>query len=68
LDEAMRIAIRAGMRLHQGDAHLELARLELAQGNREAARAHLAHAAELVAATGYYRRDKDIEELKTALG
>ncbi len=50
------------------DAHLEFARLELAQGNREAARTHLARAAELVAATGYHRRDKDLEELKAALG
>ena len=44
LDEAMHIATRSGMRLHDCDAHLELARLELAQGNREAARNHLAQA------------------------
>ena len=29
---------------------------------------HLTRAAELVAATGYHRRDKDLEELKAALG
>ena len=63
----MRIATRSGMRLHECDAHLEYARLELAQGNREAARTHLARAEELVAATGYHRRDKDLEELKAAL-
>ena len=63
----MRIATRSGMRLHECDAHLEYGRLELAQGNREAARTHLIHAAELVAATGYHRRDKDLEELKAAV-
>jgi hypothetical protein len=41
---------------------LEFARLELA------ARPHLARAAELIAATGYHRRDEDLEELKAALG
>jgi tetratricopeptide (TPR) repeat protein len=68
LDEAMRIATRSGMRLHECDAYLELARLKLAQGNRKAARAHLAPAAELIAATGYHRRDEDIAELKAAFG
>ena len=68
LDEAMRIATRSGMRLFECDAHLEYARLELAQGDREAARSHLTRAEELVAATGYHRRDKDLAELKAALG
>lgn len=68
LEEAMRIATRSGMRLFECDAHLEYARLELAQGNRDAVRPHLTRAAELVAATGYHRRDKEVEELKAALG
>lgn len=68
LREASVIATRSGMRLHECDAHLELARLKLAQGKREAARLHLARAVELVAATGYHRRDPEIEELKAALG
>jgi tetratricopeptide (TPR) repeat protein len=67
LDEARRIATRSGMRLHECDAHLEYARLELAQGNREAARGHLARAEEMVAATGYHRRDRNIDELKAAI-
>jgi tetratricopeptide (TPR) repeat protein len=68
LIEAMRIATRSGMRLRECDAHLELGRLELAQGRREAARPHLARAEELVVTTGYHRRDKDLAELKAALG
>jgi tetratricopeptide (TPR) repeat protein len=68
LDEAMQIATRSGMRLHECDAHLEFARLELAQGHREAARAHLDHAEKLVDATGYHRRDEDLVGLKAAFG
>jgi MalT-like TPR region len=68
LDEAMRIASRSSMRLHECDAHLEFARLELARGNHEAARMHLSRAEELVAATGYHRRDREVDELKAALG
>jgi len=70
LAEAMRIATRpgSGMQLFECDAHLEFARLELAQGNRKAARPHLTRAEELVAATGYHRRDKDLAELKAAFG
>jgi hypothetical protein len=67
LDEAMRIATRSGTRLFERDAHLECARPELAQRNREAACTHFARAEELVAATGYHRRDKDLEELQAAL-
>jgi tetratricopeptide (TPR) repeat protein len=68
LDEAIRIAARSAMRLHECDARLEYARLELAQGKREAARSHLARAEELVAATGYHRRDREVEKLTAALG
>ena len=68
LDEAMRIATRSGMRLHECDAHLEFARLELAQGKREAARTNIARAEDLVTATGYHRRDQEVEELKAAVG
>jgi tetratricopeptide (TPR) repeat protein len=68
LAEVMRIATRSSMLLFECDAHLEYARLELAQSNREAARSHLARAEELVAATGYHRRDKDLAELKAAFG
>ena len=56
------------MRLHECDARLEYARHEHAQGKREAARTHLTRAGKLVAATGYHRRDRDLDELKAALG
>jgi hypothetical protein len=64
----MRIAKRSGMRLRECDAHLEFSRLELAQGNREAARPHLGHAEKLVVETGYRRRNKELAELTAALG
>jgi tetratricopeptide (TPR) repeat protein len=68
LAEAMRVATRCGMRLFECDAHLELARLELVQSKHEVAFTHLARVEELVVATGYHRRDKDLDELKAALG
>ena len=68
LDEAMRIATRSGMRLFECDAHLELARLALAEGDPTAARSHLARAAALVQETGYHRRDEQVEKLRDQLG
>ncbi|MDH3659354.1 MAG: toll/interleukin-1 receptor domain-containing protein [Alphaproteobacteria bacterium] len=68
LDEVMRLAIRCGLGLHKCDAHLEYARLALAEGRRDVARRHLDKAAELVEKTGYHRRDGEVVELKAALG
>ncbi len=56
LDEAMRIAKRSEMRLFQCDAHLEYARLALAEGDREKAREHVAEARRLVEETDHGRR------------
>jgi hypothetical protein len=56
LEEAMRIARRSEMRLFQCDAHLEYARLALAEGDREQARGHVVEARRLVNETGYGRR------------
>ncbi|MCC6725494.1 MAG: hypothetical protein IT258_13380 [Saprospiraceae bacterium] len=56
------------MRLHLTDYHLEMARLRLAQARPEEARPHVAEAARLIEETGYYRRDKELEELQKALG
>ena len=71
LDEALTIAGRGGMRLHEADAHLEYARLHLAEGdgegNREAARASLADARKIVDETGYRRRDGALAELESRL-
>ena len=57
LDEALEIATRGGMRLHEADCYLEFARLHLAAGQREQAQAAAAKARALVDATGYHRRD-----------
>jgi hypothetical protein len=48
LDEAMRMARRSEMQLFQCDAHLEYARLALAEGDREKARGHVGEARRLV--------------------
>jgi tetratricopeptide (TPR) repeat protein len=67
LDEAMAIATRdpAGhMKLHETDCHLGYARLALDEGNRDAAREHLALAESLIHETGYHRRDPDLAALK----
>jgi tetratricopeptide (TPR) repeat protein len=67
LDEAMRIAKRSEMRLFQCDAHLEYARLALAESDQERAREHVAEARRLVEETGYGRRRPEVEELEQAL-
>jgi hypothetical protein len=68
LAEVMRLATRCGMRLFECDAHLEFSRLAISQGNRDAARKHLAAAAALVEACGYHRRDGEVADLKEKLG
>ncbi|HZF10577.1 MAG TPA: toll/interleukin-1 receptor domain-containing protein [Thermoanaerobaculia bacterium] len=65
LSEALEIAERGGMRLHLCDAHLEWARLDLQQGDTEAARKHVAAARKLVNETGYQRREREVAWLET---
>ena len=60
----MRIATRSEMRLHQGDAQLEYARLALAEGAREKARGHVGKARRLVDETGYGPRRPAVEALE----
>jgi tetratricopeptide (TPR) repeat protein len=67
LDEAMRIAKRSEMRLFQCDAHLEYARLALAEGDTDRGREHVAEARRLVEETGYGRRRPEVEALETQL-
>ena len=67
LDEAMRIATRCGMRLFKCDAHLEYARLALAEEEHDTAHEHLKSAQQLIAACGYHRRDGEVEALKKEL-
>jgi tetratricopeptide (TPR) repeat protein/anti-sigma regulatory factor (Ser/Thr protein kinase) len=68
LDEALALATRCGVRLHEADAHLAFARLALAEGDRPAARAHLDKARAIIDATGYHRRDGELAELDAACG
>jgi tetratricopeptide (TPR) repeat protein len=68
LDEAFSIATRGGMRLHEADCRLEYARLYLARGEKEPARASLAAAREMVEEMGYHRRDGEVKELEEQLG
>jgi tetratricopeptide (TPR) repeat protein len=65
LDEALEIAERGSMRLHECDAHLEWARLCLQQGKAEAARGHVALARKLVNETGYGRREREVRWLES---
>ncbi len=68
LDEAMKIATRSGMRLHEADGHLEYARLHLAMGDKDNARASLAAGKAIVEDTGYHRRDGAVKQIEDQLG
>ncbi|HEX4951968.1 MAG TPA: hypothetical protein VF017_01035, partial [Thermoanaerobaculia bacterium] len=63
LGEALEIAERGSMRLHQADAHLEWTRLHLQQDDPATARTHLDRAHELVTACGYGRREREVRWL-----
>ncbi|HEV7787310.1 MAG TPA: hypothetical protein VGQ28_18350, partial [Thermoanaerobaculia bacterium] len=68
LTEALEIAERGSMRLHECDAHFEWARLCRDQGDADAARRHVARARELVNETGYGRREREVRWLEETLG
>jgi tetratricopeptide (TPR) repeat protein len=67
LDEALLIATRGSMRLHEADCHLEQARLSLATGDLARASASLAAGRKIVQETGYHRRDAEVAELEKQL-
>lgn len=67
LAEALRIAKRSGMGLYLADCHLESARLQLAQGNKDKAREHWETAKEMIERMGYHRRDNEVNELAEQL-
>ncbi|HSK80053.1 MAG TPA: hypothetical protein VLQ45_26605, partial [Thermoanaerobaculia bacterium] len=67
LAEVLEIAERGPMRLHECDAHLELARLCQDQGQLDEARCHVERARELVEQTGYGRRTREVEYLRRVL-
>ncbi len=68
LDEALGIATRGGMRLHEADCRLETARLCLALGDAAGAREQFTVARRMVAEMGYGRREGEVAELEGALG
>jgi len=68
LEEALTIATRGGMRLHEADCHLESARLQLAQGEKAQARESVSKAKRMVEEMGYHRRDGEVAELEELLG
>jgi tetratricopeptide (TPR) repeat protein len=67
LDEAMLIAQRGSMGLHEADCNLEYARLYLARGEREKARENWERAKGMIERMGYHRRDKDVQEIEEQL-
>jgi tetratricopeptide (TPR) repeat protein len=67
LTEALEIAERGSMRLHECDAHLEWARLCRQRGEREEAKRHVEVARRLVEETGYGRRRREVEWLERQL-
>ena len=67
LSEALEIAERGSMRLHECDAHLEWARLCRQQGDRDGLKRHVARARKLVEETGYGRRRREVEWLERQL-
>lgn len=68
LDEALRLATRGHMRLHEADVRLERTRLLLAQKRPKDAQAELALARAIVTQTGYARRDPEAAALAEQLG
>jgi tetratricopeptide (TPR) repeat protein len=67
LEEALAIATRGGMRLHEADCHLEYARFHLACNERAAARESLTRAKEMIEQMGYHRRDGEVAALEEQL-
>jgi tetratricopeptide (TPR) repeat protein len=67
LTEALDIAERGSMRLHECDAHLEWARYLVSIENLDAAHSHVASAKALIASTGYGRRQAELAALSSVL-
>ncbi len=67
LEQAMTIAARDGMRLHEADCHLGFARLYLAMKKKDKARESLKTAREMIDQMRYHRRDGAVEELQSQI-
>ncbi len=65
LNEAMTIAERGGMGLHQADCYLGYARLYLAMGDKGKARESLATAREMIVKMSYHLRDDELAVLES---
>ena len=64
LNETLEIAEAGEMKLHLIDYHLESARLCIVMNNEKQKHFHLQNAEELIKETGYFRREKELKELK----
>ena len=67
LSEALEIAERGLMRLHECDAHLEWARLCRQQGDRNGMEEHVTRARKLIDETDYERRRREVVYLEKRL-
>jgi tetratricopeptide (TPR) repeat protein len=67
IDEALALAQRTGMKLHEVDCYLELTRLALANKDRERACQTWEEASAGIERTGYLRRSTELAELKAML-
>lgn len=68
LNEALELAKRIGARLHEADALIKSAYLDLMQDRRDEALASTKEARQLVDETDYHLRDEELEDLTRALG
>lgn len=68
LNEILGVADRQEMPLHEADAHLELAKVELASGKRTDAQTHFNEATRIITERSYGRRASEVEKLKENLG
>jgi tetratricopeptide (TPR) repeat protein len=67
IEEAITIAERGEMGLHQADCHLEYARLYLAMNDKDRTREHLVIARKMIEQMVYHRRDHEVKELEAML-
>jgi class 3 adenylate cyclase/tetratricopeptide (TPR) repeat protein len=67
IDEAMAVATRGALALHQADCLLGYARLYLSRGETEQARESWSRAYEMIERLGYHRRDQDVQEIERQL-
>ena len=67
LAEVLKVAEPSGMLLHLTDYHLVYAGYGVERGDRTAAKGHLDTARDLIARTGYHRRDEELKGLEGSL-